>query len=68
VSTVAELAERAARLGFKLIRTDPAAHPLSSQTVIFALRPKGGSRDVRVGDMQDVERLLDAIDQETYAA
>jgi hypothetical protein len=67
VSSVAELAERAARLGFRLCRwTDPAAHPLSAEPVTFALRAKNG-RDVRVGSAQDVARVLDALEEKAAA-
>jgi hypothetical protein len=68
VSTILELAERAARLGFKLSRWhDPANHPFNPERVVFALRREGSSLDVRVGSARDVARLLDAIEEKAAA-
>jgi hypothetical protein len=64
VSAVVELAERAVRLGYVLAHwEDPAAHPFNANPVLFALRRKGSSLDVRVGSAGDVARLLDAIER-----
>lgn len=61
MSTVVELAERAKRNGWRLCRWTDPEDPLALESVVYALRAKGGG-DVRVGSARDVARLLDALE------
>lgn len=62
MSDLADLAARAARHGFTLVRWhDPAHHPFNLESVVFVLRGPG-RREVRVGSAANVERLLAALE------